>query len=375
MIKSSFLSIEETVNGIYVTFTINSKLYQGIVNSVPDNYEDMELHELAPYFTVWLNELSNNVSDEVKQEIKEQQVVEEIVNCHLLTNKDGYYYRLNSTVSLPKEIAAEYIKYQDDADKVQSLDNFWYYVCLNDDSIRNMLFSWLSKDEWKITKEGMIVAYRNVIYKETELDKFVKESYEKVKYKHKKNPYKYYVNKGEVLSLTKQETSLSLGVLYHQGKAFTHSYNSEYSNQPRLYYHIGKETSIDRSIVDCSDTTCSSGIHSQTKTWVENNGVNYFGDGHTLCVLISAMNVVSCPTEQGYAKLRSCAIFPVCEVEWVDGKIVEPDWSVIEKSSQEYNKESKIDIERFVNTTFEDSNPKFIGKNKEEIKERLIVTI
>ncbi len=376
------LNISTTINGFSVVFGFDNKLFQGEIPAslMPANPKQTTFDEYeANYFKSWAEYITSNLSqdiqDEVKENIKTEQLLEEFGKCDLLTFKDGCYYRLNQTVSLPKEIAAEYIKYQDDVDKVQSLDNFWYYVCLNDDIIRNMIFGWLGKSSWKITNEGMIVAYRNVVYKETELDKFVKESYEKVKFKHKKNPYKRYINQGSVLSLTKQETPLNLGMLYNQGKAFTHSYNSESTDQPRLYYYIGKETSMDRSLCDTSSATCSSSIHVMDKEYLERNGKNYFGDGHTLCVLVNPALITSCPTESGYNKMRTCAIFPVCEVEWLDDKIVEPDWSVIEKASQEYNKESKIDINRFIYGSFEDSNPKFIGQSKEKIKERLVINI
>lgn len=86
---------------------------------------------------------------------------------------------------------------------------------------------------------------------------------------------------------------------------------------------------------------------------------NYWGD-ITLCVLINPLNVVSCPSEHGYNKMRSCAIFPVCEVKRDNGKIVEPDYKVIAKASKLYNKNSKVDLEEFAKSVFEDTNPKYI---------------
>lgn len=115
-------------------------------------------------------------------------------------------------------------------------------------------------------------------------------------------------------------------------------------------------------------------IHIQSKRFVEAHGINYCGNT-TICCLVNPMSVVACPTERGYSKMRTCAIYPVCKVEWNEEFIIEPKWSDIETASKNYNKNSKIDLENFIFSEFEDKNPKFINLNKQELFHRLIINI
>jgi len=244
--------------------------------------------------------------------------------------------------------------------------------CANDDEIRNSLFNWLSKDSWKITSKGMIVTYRNVVPYESDFDKKVKEFYAKIK-GQKKSPKNYFINIGEVTSLTKEKTSINLKEAYNKIKpTYTHSYNGEL----RHYYEIGKEATIDRSYCDSSpNNTCSRGFHQMSKSFLEKQGQKYFGEV-TICCLVSPSNVVSCPTEENYNKMRTCAFIPICEVAWSDDStIIEPLDDFLEDCSNQYLQDTIVDLASFVETEFEDSNPKFIGVSKEEIKQRLIVTI
>lgn len=368
------LNISQTINGFSVVFGFENKLFQGEIPTylMPANPKQTTYQEYeSKYFKSWADYITNNLSSDVKEEIKEQQVVEEIVNCPLLTHKDGCYYRLNSSVSLPKEIASEYIKYQDDVDKVQALDNFWSLCCANTDVVRESLFTWLQKDNWKITSKGMLVTYRNVIPYESELDKKAKEFYSKIK-NQKKSPKNYFINVGEVISLTKQPTSINLKECYNNIKpTYTHSYNGEL----RHYYKIGEEATIDRSYCDDSIyNTCSKGFHVMSKSFLEKQGQKYFGEV-TICCLVSPSNVVSCPTEENYNKMRTCAFIPICEVDWLNDTIIEPLNDFLEDCSNQYLQDTVVDLASFIETSFDDGNPKFIGLNKTEIQERLIVTI
>lgn len=377
-----FLSINQTLSGYSVIFNYNNQLVQGEVpsNIVPNDLKDFTYQELVDsYFEIWANYIFNNVDSSIKEEIQKneevKQLVEEFNNCSLLTFKDGCYYRLNETVSLPKDLVQSYVDNQEDKTKIKGLDSFWFWCSLLPHEQKEMLYTWISKGQFLVTEEGMIVGYKNVVYKETELDKFVGESYPKVKKIWKKDPYKFFINKGEVLSLTKQPTSLNLGQLFKKGKTFTHAFNSESNGQPRLYYVANTETTMNKSKADYSTETCGSGINFMDKEWIESNGVSYMGNGHTVCILVAPNNIVSAPTESGYNKARACAIYTVCEVKWDNGKIVEPDWSIIDTASKEYAKDSKVDLISFVETEMDDENPKFIGLDKSFIKERLIVTI
>jgi hypothetical protein len=375
-----------------VVFRFNGTHYDGIVpNSlVPVNYGCMEYEELESLFPSWeqfiltkISETNPELTTQLHEKKNKEFAVTKISKNNLLTQKDGCFYRLDIPISLPITIANRYAELNPatDTDEILNLDKFWYWTCLNTPSIREMLFEWLSKDSWKITNEGMIVAYKNVkevISIRNNWVEVVTNLYNKVK-KWKKAPRNFYIEKEcdtifntDEIPLSKVHTeNYSINLLDEYNRlcsskdTYTHEYNSEITGQPRLYYTINKETVIDRSLCNSENEACGAGINCMSKYFLEKNGQSYFGDGNTICVLINPSMIVSCPTESGYNKLRSCAVFCVGLVKWENGKIIELSDEVIDKASALYNKDSIVDLRNFTaSTNIVDINPKFIGVEK-----------
>lgn len=363
------LIINPTINGYSVVFNFNGTLVSGEVadSDVPNNVNTFSYKELeSKYFPIWKEIITNSLDDSTKKEVEENKAIEEISICPLLTYKEGCYYRLNETVSLPKEIALEYIKYQNDIEKIQSLDNFWYFLALNDVNQREMIFNWLKCNEFQITSDGLIVGYRNVIKYKNNFTINVESSYKTIK-KRKKSPKNYSVDKDG--NLTKEDVKFNLFDIYHKNKIiYTHDRNTF----KRLFYTLGEETFLDRNEVDFSNTSCSQGLHYFGIKFMEEAGQNYCGN-ITVCVLINPMLVASCP--DNYDKGRAVELYFCDIVQWEDNKIVPLSKEELDYHSKNYATKFKIDLNNFLNSNILDSFPKYIGLNKKEIQERLIITV
>lgn len=96
---------------------------------------------------------------------------------------------------------------------------------------------------------------------------------------------------------------------------------------------------------------------------------NYCGD-ITICCLVNPANIVSCPTESEYNKMRTCAFLPIGKVEKDDkGVIIPLEGEYIEKMSKFYSDISQKDLDKFKTQELFDPNPKFIGRKRSDIRQ------
>lgn len=129
----------------------------------------------------------NNVTPEIEQSIENANTREELLvvgDPHALDNEaliervksskylnyegDIIYMRNVCRESLPKTFIIRFLEAeeQDRTNVIEAYKNFWTLLCLNPDPVvRNNTFWFLDRWNIKITKLGLIVAYRNAIDK------------------------------------------------------------------------------------------------------------------------------------------------------------------------------------------------------------------
>ena len=253
IIYNPLVIIPNLNNTANVLFNLGGEKYEGTIpmDLIPEDFESLQFYELEYYFEDWADYIDNHVSKELKEKLEKVNLLEN-VTCNLLEKKGNLFYRLNTTVSLPEELVVEYANNQNDKDKVEALDNFWYWSCQLHHNQKEMLFSWLKKNKFQITKEGMIIAYRNVVKLDDEYTKNVDLSYTIVK-GWKKNVKNYKVNRFGNLD----KEGVNLHEAFERNKI---TYTHEYGSSKRSYYVLNEESSLNRNQVDFSNITCSHGL-------------------------------------------------------------------------------------------------------------------
>jgi hypothetical protein len=218
----------------------------------------------------------------------------------------GNSYYWGSHISVPLAIIQELRK--EDAD-VEAIKNFWIWSQLNPNpASREMLFEHCITYGIQITKEGMLVMYRNVLNKDINQD--LLEYYNQFKeipvdilktiyFVHEEKEYSAF-------DLVYQPHLISLGT-------FTDAYTKTFKIE------IGKEVAIPRASCDESQATCSRGLHLAAKTWLS---AGYFGTTGIAC-LVNPMNIVSAPMADNYGKIRTCAYLPIGIVDYEGNEIVD----------------------------------------------------
>jgi len=270
-----------------------------------------------------------------------EQIKDDVKKCSLVTlENDSFYIRSISDLTVPKELALALIAAEKEEDKIliETYSNFWLLSSLNPDAeARKNLFWFLGKYGMNITRSGLFVGYRNVdVYCEgnrgEEFNKFVSSNYIRIK-NNKKSPKNYFVIREDgnltVVKIGSQNfDSICIGNLYELYNNLsgadtfrdeTPIYTDQHTGKTRI--KIGKMVSMPREDCDPVQTnTCSRGFHLGGKSWLENQGQNYYGT-KTLMVLVSPSNVVAVPPVDDYGKMRVCAYFPIKIVEWKNGRI------------------------------------------------------
>lgn len=245
-----------------------------------------------------------------------------------------------SQLSIPEDFVQRFVEAErcDDYDLMTTYKNFWTLVSLNPDSrVRNNLFWFIRKWGMKITKSGLIIAYRNADIKrqgkafDVELTKFVTEERERIKHVSKKSPKDYRVIKYNDDYLLIKEGMLSSG-------------GEEVGNLEELYQKISKNEIDDvtvftdrhshtftirighivkmkRDNVDSEqEHSCSAGLHVGAKGWLKHN---YFGNVG-LKVLVNPVHVCAVPTIDQYGKMRTCEYLPIGTIKFdEEGNVVD----------------------------------------------------
>ena len=282
---------------------------------------------------------------EEKKFIVKKHVVENIHTmaqhqAHLFEVRNNALYRDGINLSIPEELALAYVEaYQDwlnddtadesttdfqDSEAFQALDRFWMWCSLNPNAeSREDLFRFLQHHNMQITSQGMFLAYRRVVSRNSankNLVNFVSNSYIKVKAKWKKNPADYvvYDKHGEYTLINRNSEDDTL-----DSDDFVGGLQSLYLELPNLTqdqftdahtktmdYRIGMEARIERHQGNQSNqVSCSKGLHVASKAY------DYSGFGDTaIIVAVNPMDVLAVPRGED-GKLRTCAFTPVAVLE------------------------------------------------------------
>ena len=166
-------------------------------------------------------------SHEVKEEVEKlkaeaarmkalQQGIQELVDLPDFTVEGTTVYLTGTSRSMPQILVEEFIRVVDRAanepsklsvnvsfheylnqdDEYIALKNFFMWCCLNPRAeVAHELYRFLSENSFRITRQGFVVALRNVVtlHGSPELVHFISNTYNKVKAVWKKNPNEYTV--------------------------------------------------------------------------------------------------------------------------------------------------------------------------------------
>jgi hypothetical protein len=145
-----------------------------------------------------------------------QQGIQELVDLPDFTVEGSTVYLTGTSRSLPQILVEEFIRVVDRAanepsklsvnvsfheylnqdDEYVALKNFFMWCCLNPRAeVAHELYRFLSENSFRITRQGFVVALRNVVtlHGSPELVHFISNTYNKVKAVWKKNPSEYTV--------------------------------------------------------------------------------------------------------------------------------------------------------------------------------------
>jgi len=142
-----------------------------------------------------------------------QQGIESLANFDDFTVEGTTVYLTGTSRSMPQILVEEFIRVVDrvghqleyhktfqDAlnndDEYVALKNFFMWCCLNPRAeVAHELYRFLSENSFRITRQGFVVALRNVVtlHGSPELVHFISNTYNKVKAVWKKNPNEYTV--------------------------------------------------------------------------------------------------------------------------------------------------------------------------------------
>ncbi len=185
-----------------------------------------------------------------------------------------------------------------------SLKRFQLWAFLNPRAeVADMIYNFLTANVMRLTKQGFIVALRNVVTvgnSDTEATKFITNAYNKIKAVWKKNPKNYSVFKsdeGEYSFSSKMEDEHCLGNLQdlydnisdEPGNRFTDAHTKTFD------IRVGKKVWMDPK--DCSWSTADCNERGLHFTMDE---INYVGCGDTsVLILINPMKIVGIGSSKG----------------------------------------------------------------------------
>jgi hypothetical protein len=183
-----------------------------------------------------------------------QKGIQSLANFDDFTVEGSTVYLTGTSRSMPQILVEEFIRVVDrvghqleyhktfqDAlnndDEYLALKNFFMWCCLNPRAeVAHELYRFLSENSFRITRQGFVVALRNVVtlHGSPELVHFVSNTYNKVKAVWKKNPNEYtvFLENGEYKlvhddKLLKEETHTSTTCLDCEGEGQYEDWDGE----------------------------------------------------------------------------------------------------------------------------------------------------
>jgi len=273
------------------------------------------------------------------------------------TNSDDnkILYRNNEKLSLPQSLVDAYVQayIENDEQRITALDCFWYRmgVCPVDYA-RQDAFWFLSRQGFRIFKNGLFLAARNIVKVKNEFDDLVGEWVEKVKnsWKQKLSNVEVYEQNGEYVlfdvtnkNVPKGKLLGTLQQLYDQ--IGTVKYTDGYTGKMRI--ELGKPVFQSRDLCDHNrHQTCSQGLHfASIDHFSQSSYAKSFG-AVSILVAIDPIDLVAIPPADGYWKGRCCRYLPLTIVERdVNGNIIMPDLTELEQLLDDYGKYILAELE------------------------------
>lgn len=244
---------------------------------------------------------------------------------------ESVYYK-NIKVSIPQVLAVKMLEASEE--EFQRLIKFWGWLSLNPNPrTREELYNWVDKHGVQLTEGGLMVLYRRVISinpANTELGKFVREIYEKLrKQKKSTNVDVYQDEDGEYTLIPTCIDELYNTIDCHEVVGNLKQLHFELDLPLKVFtdahtrtkrYIIGQEARETREQGDeNSSVSCSKGLHMSHK----NYSFSDFGDT-PIAVVVNPCDILAVP-DNG-EKIRSCAFTPVAilnkDAEWAEDKDV-----------------------------------------------------
>ena len=198
----------------------------------------------------------------------------------------------------------------------QALKRFFMWCCLNPRAeVADKLYDFLTRNSFRITKQGFFVALRNVVTveKDNELVKFVSNAYNKIKATWKKNPADYYVhydveNNSYYFSKTEFTENNDKGNLKELYLNLPNMAENRFTDDYTRTFDIRVGKVVNMPPEECSWSTADcahAGLHFTA------DEINYVGCGDTsVLVLINPMKVVGI----GQSKGRCYEYLPIMTV-------------------------------------------------------------
>jgi hypothetical protein len=266
-----------------------------------------------------------------------QKGIESLANFDDFTVEGTTVYLTGTSRSMPQILVEEFIRVVDrvghqleyhktfqDAlnndDEYVALKNFFMWCCLNPRAeVAHELYRFLSENSFRITRQGFVVALRNVVtlHGSPELVHFISNAYNKVKAVWKKNPSEYtvFLEDGEYK-------------LVHDDKLFKEETHTTTTCPDCLgdggWYD--EEWEDDNNWIDCDNCDGSGEVeeYTYTETWAVNHGEkignlvelyldlpnraeNRFTDDWTKTFDIRIGQVTSMPMEECNWSTQDCA--------------------------------------------------------------------
>lgn len=296
----------------------------------------------------------------------------EILATGEFTQKDDSLYLEGIDVAMPELLAKEFIKAGANvsSEYYDSLKSFWCWCVLNPDPIaREDLFGFLERGDFKITKYGFFLGFRNVVkikegqeVKDKTLTAFISDRYINIKTKQKKSPKNFYVFKEDdgsystykdqkadrIISLIGNLADLYNGLSTLEDNEYTDAYTR------KMNIKIGTAVKMERKNCDNDPySECSKGLH------VGNKSFGYQSHGNTtILVAVNPMNVVAVPNHDAN-KMRVCEYMPIAVVDGNNKWLEDADTLAIE--------------EEYVNNEVKNLQELAKAAGKEEAKARLVM--
>ena len=303
------------------------------------------------------------------------------------TEQDALYLE-GIKISIPELLAEKIMQRWRMNTQYEDLVNFWKWCSLNPNpESRDDLFNFLSKHGMHITKEGMVLAYRNmwkVGNTNNDLVEFVSKEYFKIK-GMKKAPKNYKVYKKSIDNTYYRTTGTpgfedtligNLEELYLDAPSLSETQFTD-DRTGKEDYRIGKEARMERTQGNQSNqVSCSRGYHVASKEY----SYSGFGDTHVL-VVFNPMDVLACPVGQ-ISKMRVCAFTLIAVLDGNEDNPLEEDLDTYSELLHDHIVEQVNNLDELLkaNTPYElrINNILNVGDNfsldgiKELIKDRVV---